>query len=185
MIRISHIKPPRTHTNNPEVHLKYDNEYWRVFLGGTIEMGKSRDWQQEFVDKVTNHIFSGKQKNATSIAILNPRRDNWDSSWEQSIKNKNFKEQVNWEMDMLIFSDIVIFNILPDSKSPVTMLEIGYMAGMQKHPGHKNVFICCPNGFYRKGNIEIVCERHGFNLYEDEDEMFEQIIKIISKEKKK
>jgi hypothetical protein len=180
MIRISHIKPPRIHVNNPETHVKYNTDYWRVFLGGTIEMGNSRDWQKEFVDKVNNHVFSSKQKNETSIAILNPRRDNWDSSWKQTIKNKKFKEQVDWEMDMLTCSDIVVFNILPDSKSPVTMLEIGYMAGLSNDA---KVFICCPDGFYRKGNIEIVCERSGFKLFDDEDEMFDEVIKIISKKK--
>ena len=59
-----------------------------IFLAGSIEMGKAIDWQQEIVDLLKDE----------DVIILNPRRDNWDSSWIQSIDNPQFREQVEWEL---------------------------------------------------------------------------------------
>ena len=42
------------------------------------------------------------------IIFLNPRRDKWDSSWEQSITNPEFKLQVDWELDGLEMADLII-----------------------------------------------------------------------------
>ncbi len=56
-----------------------------IFLAGSIEMGKAEDWQTQ----LTNLL--------TGVRVFNPRRDDWDPSWTQSITNPNFKEQVEWE----------------------------------------------------------------------------------------
>lgn len=54
------------------------NGKFTVFLAGSIEMGKAIDWQKEIGDEF---------ENSDDVCILNPRRDDWDSSWEQSIDN--------------------------------------------------------------------------------------------------
>jgi hypothetical protein len=64
-------------------------------------------------------------------------------------------------MDKLEEVDIIFMNILPESKSPITLLELGLHAAMG------NLIVCCPDGFYRKGNVEIVCHRYGIPLYND------------------
>lgn len=51
-----------------------------VFLAGSIEMGEAEDWQAQVVKELSDYT------------ILNPRRGDWDSSWEQSINNPHFKE---------------------------------------------------------------------------------------------
>lgn len=43
-----------------------------IFLAGSIEMGKAENWQ----DKVVR-LLKDKE-----VIIFNPRRDDWDSSWE-------------------------------------------------------------------------------------------------------
>ena len=55
-----------------------------IFLAGSIEMGKTEDWQT----KIANHLQFYKG------TILNPRREHWDSSWKQTITNKKFRTQV-------------------------------------------------------------------------------------------
>ena len=57
-----------------------------IFLAGSIEMGKAIDWQTKIQDIM-------KDENVT---IFNPRRDDWDSSWEQKMENEKFREQVEW-----------------------------------------------------------------------------------------
>jgi hypothetical protein len=63
-----------------------------VFLAGSIEMGVAEDWQS----MVPKHF-----EDKTNLVFYNPRRDDWDSSWEQKESNPQFNHQVNWELDKL------------------------------------------------------------------------------------
>ena len=67
-------------------------------------MGNSADWQQKVIDDFQSFY------NEKEIVVLNPRRTNWDSSWIQSIENKQFNDQVNWELDALEKSDFIRLN---------------------------------------------------------------------------
>lgn len=139
------IKPPHQITKNPHNYNK------KIFLAGTIEMGNSEDWQSKVIEYFNDRPFT----------ILNPRREEWDSSWEQSITNPQFYQQVNWELDALDKADYIIMNLLPESKSPISLLELGLYANSGK------LLVCCPDGFWRKGNVEIVCEKFNIPMYEN------------------
>lgn len=124
-----------------------------VFLAGAIDMGRAIHWQAEVVEKL-------KAANL-NIDVFNPRRDDWDESWKQTIHNAQFKEQVEWELEHLTKS-VVFFFFPKDSQSPISLLELGLVVG-----GNKRVVVCCENGFYRRGNIEVLCNLYGIPLYED------------------
>lgn len=116
-----------------------------VFLAGSIEMGVAEDWQavlQESLQDVPG-------------TILNPRREAWDASWTQAADAQPFRGQVEWELDGLAAADVVAFYFAPGTKSPITLLELGLTAGPSR------VVVCCPDGFWRKGNVDIVGERAG------------------------
>ena len=115
-----------------------------VFLAGSIDMGNAEDWQNQLIDMLKD--WNG--------LILNPRRPDWDSSWKQEITHPLFHEQVSWELEGLEKSDLIVYYFAPKSKAPVTMLELGLHARSGK------AIVCCPEGFWRKGNIDIVCERY-------------------------
>src|SRR5271157_1027896 len=121
------------------------NSHMKIFLAGSIEMGTAEDWQSRVVKDMVGY----------DIVILNPRRDNWDSSWVQSAENPQFVEQVTWELDQMSDSDIVIFYFDPTTKSPITLLELGLTVGQ----GNQQIIVCCPDKFWRKGNVDIVCSR--------------------------
>ena len=129
-----------------------------LFLGGTIDLGNSYNWQKEIVE-----TFEKINTKKDDWMILNPRRDNWDSSCIQSINNEKFKEQVIWELDAMDNAAVRLFVFLPDSKSPITMLELGLYKD-------KINIVYCPNEFYRSGNIHIVCEKYEIPCYTDWDE---------------
>lgn len=135
----------------------------KVFLGGSIEMGKAEKWQDRIV----------KDLKEFDIAILNPRRDDWDSSWKESMKDSQFTKQVNWELNSLDDSDIIIFYFDPKTKSPITLMELGLYA---KHP---NVLVCCPDGFWKKGNVEIVCHREKIKLFNTYQDLLYRLIYLI------
>lgn len=132
----------------------------RIFLAGSIEMGAAEDWQV----KIEN-LF----KDAENTVILNPRRDDWDSSWVQSIEDPQFYEQVTWELDAMKIADLILMYFSPETKSPITLLELGLNATSKK------LVVCCPDGFWRKGNVEIVCADHNIPLFDDFEEFSEFI----------
>lgn len=133
------------------IEVKAPNYYQRahsddriVFLAGSIEMGEAELWQ----DKVVTALAD------TDTIVLNPRRDDFDPTWTQGWENPNFVEQVNWEMDALEVADVIVFYFDPNTKSPITLMELGLYAKKG------NVIVCCPNGFWRKGNVDILCKRY-------------------------
>jgi hypothetical protein len=134
-----------------------------IFQAGSIEMGKAIDWQTQMANALEGH---------NDIVLLNPRRDSWDDSWEQTINNPQFKEQVTWELDALDFADVIVMYFDKDTKSPITLLELGMYA-----PSGRLV-VCCPDGFYRKGNVEVVCDRYDVPLYNTLDELIAHVEKI-------
>lgn len=124
-------------------------DHTSVFLAGSIEMGNAEDWQSEVIAKFPD-----------GVTFLNPRRDDWDSSWEQTIENPNFREQVEWELENLDLADVIFLYYAPATKSPISLLELGLFADSGK------MIVCCPEGFWRKGNVDIVCKRHGIIVHE-------------------
>lgn len=120
-----------------------DTEF--VFLAGSIEQGIAGNWQAEVESSLLD--LNG--------IILNPRRDAWDSSWVQDISNPQFHEQVSWELEGLEVASTILVYFDPNTKSPITLLELGLIT---RFPG--KVIVCCPDGFWRKGNVDIVCERY-------------------------
>ena len=122
-----------------------------IFLAGSIEQGRAVRWQDEV-------IFHLKDLDAT---ILNPRRTNWDASWKQDKDNKVFREQVEWELAALEASAWVLMYFDPKTKAPVSLLEFGLLV----HTG--KLLVCCPEGYWRKGNIDIVCEHYNIPQADD------------------
>lgn len=145
------IKPP-VYAPDPHPSIKH------IFLAGSIEMGKAIDWQSELSEKLSH----GRKP----LIICNPRRDDWDSSLPQEIDNKQFNEQVTWELDYIEKADLVVFYFDPNTMSPITLLELGLCAGLGKR-----VVVYCPEPFWRKGNVDIVCERYGFSVVESMDDL--------------
>jgi hypothetical protein len=134
----------------------YDNKNFKIFLAGSIEMGKAEDWQAMIPE-----LFKDRE----NLVFFNPRRDNWDSSWEQKESNPQFSEQVNWEMDKLDESDIIFMYFSPETKSPISLLELGLHAA-----SYSKMIVCCPEGFWRKGNVDIVCSRFNIPVYNTLDD---------------
>lgn len=150
-IAVREVKPPQTDMS----------PYFgpAVFLAGSIEMGAAVDWQA----KATAQLLTVNEAGV----ILNPRRDDWDSSWEQKISNDQFYEQVLWEQQMIKFSDFVFFNFVAGTQSPITLLEFGQVVEIKKP---EQLVICCPDEFWRSGNVQIVAQLSGNHVYKDIDD---------------
>jgi hypothetical protein len=135
-----------------------------VFLAGSIEMGAAEDWQTQVEAALAD----------LPVVILNPRRDDWDSTWKQSIIDERFREQVEWEFAAQERADLIGMYFAPETKAPVTLLELGLFARSGK------LVVCCPNGFWRKGNVEIVCARYRVPLVTDFDALVSNLREAIA-----
>lgn len=62
---------------------------------------------------------------------------------------------ITWELDALDLADFIIMYFDPATKSPISLLELGLYSSTGK------LVVCCPDGFWRKGNVDIVCKRLG------------------------
>jgi hypothetical protein len=58
----------------------------------------------------------------------------------------------------------------PNTQSPISLLELGL------HARDGKLIVLCPEGFWRKGNVDIVCEKYGVKQVES----FEELIKAIN-----
>ena len=135
---------------------------FKIFLAGTIDNGNSEDWQTSCYKHFANK----------SITVYNPRRDSWNSSMDSSINNPDLVEQVEWELDALRESNIILMNFLPNSKSPITLLELGLFAKDAK------LVVICPDEFYRSGNVKVVCKQYGIPCLNTLEEGIEFTLKL-------
>ena len=126
-----------------------------IFLAGSIEMGRAEQWQAE-----VEHALGDLE-----VAVLNPRRDTWDTSWTQRKDDPRFRAQVEWELAGLELASVILFYFAPDTKAPISLLELGLHAKSNK------ALVCCPEGYWRRGNVEIVCGRHGIPLVTTLDDL--------------
>ena len=134
----------------------------RLFLGGSIDMGEAENWQDRLTKDLSDYDDS-------DLILLNPRRDDWDSSWVQDpTPGTQFYEQVEWELDQQESADGIVYYFAADSKSPITLLELGLFKDT-------NVIVCCPREFYRYGNVKMVCDRYDIILVETYVEMLDMI----------
>lgn len=124
-----------------------------VFLAGSIDMGGAKNWQP-IVTQAIEHL-------PELGLIFNPRRLDFNAYEVQSINNDYFKTQVTWELDHLAEADIVFMYLDPNSKSPISLMELGWIAKANK------TIVCCGHGFWRKGNVDILCAREGVPVFED------------------
>ncbi len=104
------VRPPEVHRMarvlKPPSPLTLTDDERSVFLAGSIEMGLAEPWQAALEQALAD----------LPVAILNPRRDAWAASWEQSIHNPPFREQVEWELEAQERASIVAMYFAPPTK---------------------------------------------------------------------
>jgi len=131
-----------------------------IFLAGSIDLDKAVNWQAQIVESLQDR---------SDLILLNPRRKEWDSSWPQEASFGPFREQVEWELKAQEEAAMIVMYFAPTSKSPITLLELGLFAQTGR------LVVCCPEGYWRKGNVDIVCQRYGVPMVGNLEALVEQI----------
>lgn len=121
-----------------------------VFLAGTIDNGNSLNWQ----DKTIIELINLGVKN---LEVFNPRREHWNPNPTK----EEMEKQIKWEQEHLDKANVIAMVLLDDSKSPISLLELGLYAKSKKL-----IVFCTPN-FYRWDNVRLTCEKYNITLIQD------------------
>lgn len=135
--------------------LPIDNQRPRVFLGGSIDMGGAPDWQAAMTAALSD----------MDVVILNPRRPDWNPAWRPDADEPEFRRQVEWELNALEASDVIVMYFAPGTQSPVSLLEMGL------HARGGKLIVLAPDGFWRKGNVDITAAAYGVRQVKTMDEL--------------
>lgn len=120
-----------------------------VFLAGTIDNGDSLNWQNKTIIELMNLGIN-------DIEIYNPRREHWNPNPSK----EEMEYQIKWEQEYLDKADFIAMVLLDDSKSPISLLELGLYA-----KSNKLIVFCTPD-FYRWDNVRLTCEKYNIQLVE-------------------
>lgn len=116
-----------------------------VFLAGTIDNGDSSNWQEELINKCKD----------LNITFFNPRR----KEWIQNPTSEDIEKQIKWEQEHLDSANTIIMCLLDNSKSPISLLELGLYARSGK------LLVFCNKAFYRYDNVRLTCQKYNIPLY--------------------
>lgn len=84
-----------------------------------------------------------------------------------------FRDQVAWELDMREAADVVAVYFGPEAKATITLLELGLTAHTEK------AIVCCPAGYWKRGNVQAVCERFGVQMVESIEELARGVLERL------
>ena len=63
----------------------------------------------------------------------------------------------------------------------ITLMELGLTVGLNNDDSYESqdILVICPDNFWRKGNIEIVCKRYNITVYDHFDiDMIKEWVKL-------
>lgn len=121
----------------------------RIFLAGSMATGSQVNWRQTVID-----AFGEKYH------FLDPTNLKHDSLTDVEMRN-----HIKWEFDGLRIADFILLNFLPDSLSPISMVELGmYIAS-------KKLIVVCPKEFYKWRYIDTLCKEHNTLIFNQLEEV--------------
>ncbi len=133
-----------------------------VFLAGTTSKVDTADWRETLTSLLSE----------TPVTIYNPYRPDWDSTWREDINFAPYRQQVEWELDKQDKADMVVVYFHPATQAPISLLEFGLCA---RSPGKAIVY--CPEEYWKRGNVQIVCQRFGVEMVESIEGLRDAIVK--------
>ena len=174
---ITYITPDKVHFGNDradeyftkmykEDSSYYDNDnYFKIFLAGTIDNGESEDWQTDVYHNllwlIEPAVVTYGQDYCTppgkyNVVMYSPRR----KDWKTDATVEDVENQIRWEQDKLEKADLIVMALQDNSKSPISLLELGLY-------GTEGKLICfCTENFYRYTNVKLTCEKFLIPFYE-------------------
>jgi hypothetical protein len=130
-----------------------EKEY--VFLAGSMDYKSSSSWR----DKVINE-FDDKNKN-----FFDPTNIDHDE-----LNESEMESHIQWELEAMSMADKIVLNFLPDSLSPISLVELGLYVQSEK------LVVVCPKEFYQSNYVYVLCEKYNTPAYPNIDEALNRLL---------
>lgn len=115
-----------------------------IFLAGSIDNRAFSNWRKETIKKLE-----------TKINIFDPTNMKHDS-----LNDSEMESHIIWELDALAIADKILLNFLPDSKSPISLVELGLYAASNK------LIVVCPKEFYQSRYVYTLCKKYNTPIFD-------------------
>ena len=135
----------------------------KIYLSGTIDLGKPEGWQDKFVSaltKMTDPINGDPRFKGKSWVVMNPRGPIQNPT--VSLDNQEFVGKTRWELEALGRADIVFCNLQKKSKSPSALY--GLLLTLHD-PGR--LIVRCPLEYVMYPVVKIMTESAGIRVLGD------------------
>jgi hypothetical protein len=132
-----------------------------VFLAGTTS--GPHDWRDAVCEQLSG----------LPITIYNPLRPDWDSSWTEDISCEPYRKQVEWELEKQELAQVIAFYFGAGTDAPISLLELGLCAKQRKS------IVYVQEGYRKKGNVQIVCQRYGIKLVDRAEDLSGEIARLL------
>lgn len=144
-----------------------------VFLAGTTSATGEADWRESLASALGGQL---PPDTARDIVLLNPKRDDWDSTWREDFRDARWAEQVQWELDMQDAAHLVVVFFHGVSPAPISLLELGLCVRSGR------AVVCALDNYSKRGNVEAVCRRYGAVMVNTPEELAAKVAERLMKE---
>lgn len=117
-----------------------------IFLAGSIDVHLSGNWRKYVSRRIRGRV------------IFDPTHNN-----HNALSNLEMKNHIAWELKALALSDTVLLNLLPNSESPISLVELGLYVKSNK------LIVICPTEFYKSRYVIQLCETYNTPIFETID----------------
>ncbi|KAF2270342.1 hypothetical protein CC78DRAFT_451341, partial [Lojkania enalia] len=87
-----------------------------------------------------------------SITIFDQRSSDWHQTQRLGNSHTSSKKYLSWKLACLEEADVIALYLQPVLISSSDMLELRIYSSSGK------LVVCCPEGLWRRGDVEIVCQ---------------------------
>ena len=147
----------------------FNSKAIKLYITGSISLDKSENWIMVFIEGLKKYFLKDK-----NLFIFHPIRKDWNPEWGENEYDSEFRKQFVWELEAQGLADIVVMHFEHDALAPITLMEFGLNVGKDSR-----LIVHCPKGFWKKGNIDIICIRNEIKQAETLDDLLKLTIEDI------
>lgn len=142
-------------------------------------MGNSTDWQTDLTEKISSNVIKclaeslDKARKFQRVVVLNPRRRDWDNSWNLDPLDPRLIAQIEWEHSAIEMSHLVFVNILESSQSPISLQEVGLIYDKSK------LIIHLPPKYEFQAILEKYAQHHSIVSHSSFDDSVESLLSSL------
>lgn len=136
------------------------NDYLKIYLGGSVDMGETFNWHNKFImgmTKLTDPMNGDPRYNDKKFLIMNPRVVVANPS--PTLDNPEFVNKKKWDFDMIKKCDVIFCNFLKKSQSPSAINELLLTATSGK------LVVRCPLEYFNYPTVKVISDSFGFPIF--------------------